>query len=97
MWNSIKYILFGAIVVSIMILFLHITAKNYLETRNNSIQEAIENNYTFYLDGNEINVENIDINQYQITIDNEKEKVFLTHKDTSYYPIPNNNTYIIYH
>lgn len=46
------------------------------------IENVTENadEYTFFLDGVEINFENIDINMYDVSFNEETKKVFLTRK-----------------
>ena len=46
-------------------------------------EKTIENNHneiTFYLDGEEVEYENIDLSLYQYTFNEEENKVFLTKK-----------------
>lgn len=45
-----------------------------------SIEAAYTENYDFYLDGNEVNENYIDINLYEFTIDEEEKCVYLTRK-----------------
>lgn len=40
--------------------------------------EFVENGYEIYLDGEPVDLDVIDINQYDVTIDHEKECIFLT-------------------
>ena len=43
---------------------------------------VIHNNYTFYVDGQEVDPDNIDKTFYKISYDDESKKVFLTHKSS---------------
>ena len=53
------------------------------------IPECIEDGYEVYLDGEEVDADTIDINMYQVSIDREKECIYLTKKDnnTSFLPV----------
>lgn len=51
---------------------------------------AIENEYTAYFDGQEIDINKIDLSQYEVTVNHEKEEVYITYKQkssSSMYPI----------
>lgn len=40
------------------------------------IQDAVDDGYKVYVDGQEVDVDNIDFDQYSIVVDKEKEKIF---------------------
>lgn len=40
------------------------------------VQNAVDNDYKVYVDGQKVDVDNIDFDQYSIVIDKEKEKIF---------------------
>ena len=59
---------------------------------NKSVESLIENrsDWTYYLDGEEISYENIDISNYNVSFNEEEQKVFLTRKadkKTTFFPI----------
>lgn len=41
-------------------------------------ERALDEGYSFYVDGSEVEPENVDRNQYEITFDDEANKVFLS-------------------
>lgn len=44
----------------------------------NEIKTDMQNGYELYLDGKEVKLENIDLNDYKIKIDNSKKKIILS-------------------
>ena len=44
------------------------------------LQKAINDNYTFYLDGQEVDVKTIDVNHYRVSYDEENHTVMLAQR-----------------
>ena len=44
------------------------------------IEESIDDSYIFYIDGKEVNRDNIDLSQYKIMIDHDRKAVYMTGK-----------------
>lgn len=44
------------------------------------IEESIDDSYVFYIDGQEVNRDNIDLSQYNVKIDHDKKAVYMTGK-----------------
>lgn len=70
----------GAIILVAMIMLLPfsvIIENEYLK----KIEQARETTgYTYFLDGREVDINKIDISQYQCTYDDENQRVFMTNK-----------------
>lgn len=84
------------ILISIIVIALVFFAVNLEEllccfTDYQSAEEiAIENEYAAYFDGQEIDINKIDLSQYEVTVNHEKEEVYITYKQkssSSMYPI----------
>ena len=48
-----------------------------------TVETKVNENYEIYLDGEPVELDNIDIKYYQMTVDNENEKIYLTKKNDS--------------
>ena len=44
------------------------------------VQAAVDDEYEVYVDGQEVDADNIDLDQYSIVVDKEKEKIFCSTK-----------------
>lgn len=44
------------------------------------VQTAVDDEYKVYVDGQEVDINNIDLDQYSIVVDKEKEKIFCSTK-----------------
>ena len=44
------------------------------------VQAAVDDEYEVYVDGQEVDIDNIDLDQYSIVVDKEKEKIFCSTK-----------------
>lgn len=44
------------------------------------VQAAVDGEYKVYVDGQEVDINNIDLDQYSIVVDKEKEKIFCSTK-----------------
>ncbi len=70
------YMLMGfsiILIISILITIAFFMKKKYIS----EIETYPDYGYTFYLDGNEIDISNIDINMYDISIDDKLKRVYL--------------------
>lgn len=60
-------------------LFWHANEANEANEKMQMVKESPEE-YSFYLDGEDVEYDKIDLDQYKITYDLESKKVFLTRK-----------------
>lgn len=59
---------------------LHITEKEIAEIKTTKVEAALESDYIPYLDGQIINPDTININDYIITVIDDKEIIVFRHK-----------------
>ena len=79
--------IFGGLLI-ISFLYGILVKSNFGVDKKNTLEYAIENDYTFYLDGEEIDEKKIDPEQYEFSIDGEKQTVYMTQKeDDTVFPI----------
>lgn len=81
--TSVQDFLSDCIAFSIVIFFIvlgFIGVQNVLYTKLLNEIESNKSNIIFYLDGKEVSPDTVDIKQYQISYDNESNKVFLTER-----------------
>lgn len=79
--------IFGGLLI-ISFLYGILVKSNFGVDEENTLEYAIENDYTFYLDGEEIDEKKIDPEQYEFSIDGEKQTVYMTQKeDDTVFPI----------
>ncbi len=77
--NSIlNYVSSAAVQSTVLVVgdSLYVMAEDALT--NITIEKAQNSTYTIYLDGQEVSKDAIDFNQYKITINDEKESIYLT-------------------
>lgn len=72
----------SSVVVMIATGFILIIFGSMIRTRAQTIlwSEALDNGYSFYLDGQEVDPELINRSDYRITYDEDSEQVILSHK-----------------
>ena len=80
-WNS----LVKDLVVSVCVIFIIASAlagaTSYgIYTYNKAIDYAVENDYEFYYNGTHVDKDKLNIDNYAVTINNEKNEVYLSDK-----------------
>lgn len=81
--NTINVMMKGVVIILIVALLWTISEYK-------SVPNLIEKGYEVYLDGEEVNADKVDINQYSISIDRENECIYLTesnHNGTTIFPM----------
>lgn len=82
--NKVMTILVVAIVVVMLFTTFTIplaqTAARMERGKRDKLEAAIENNYTAYLDGNEVDISKLNAYDYVVTIDNESKSIYLKDK-----------------
>lgn len=73
--------LFIGVIAGIMVLTgLMIPALHEHQIARDKFEAAIENDYTAYLDGDEVDISKIDTYNYVVTVDSESKSIYLTKK-----------------
>ena len=82
--NKVMTILVAAIVVVMLFITLTIPTVRALRraerVESDKLEAAIENNYTAYLDGDEVDISKLDTYNYVVTVDSEAKSIYLTEK-----------------
>lgn len=71
---------FAGLMILIMALITPLFYMYTVSTEKTNLESAYNENYNFYLDGTEVNKDYIDINLYEISINEEEKCVYLTRK-----------------
>lgn len=69
-----------------LIVFIAIGALSFYirgNAKTETIETKVNENYEIYLDGEPVELDNINIKYYQMTVDDENEKIYLTKKSDS--------------
>lgn len=54
--------------------------EHLVEERQRDIEIALEGDYSAYLDGVLVDVSKIDINQYSVSVNHEKQEIYMSYK-----------------
>ena len=91
LFDWLKPILLTTLFITMLVLATNLEEILCCFTDYQSAEEiAIENEYTAFLDGQEIDINKIDLSQYEVTVNHEKEEVYITYKqksNSSMYPV----------
>ncbi len=75
--------LFIALDVAIIFMFARKSNEDAAREKEAKWDYAVENGFTFYLDGREVDPGTVSMKQYDVEFDEEAKKVFLTSKTTA--------------
>lgn len=79
--------------VCVFLLFAFNGVLNYIEdlTGYQTAEEiAVENGYTAYFDGEEVDIDKLDLSQYDTSVNHETQTIYITYKqksNSSLYPV----------
>lgn len=80
-WNSLlKVLVVGVCAIFVIVSALAGATSYGIYTYNNAIDYAVENNYEFYYNGTHVDKDKLNIDDYTVTVNNEKNEVYLSDK-----------------
>ena len=79
----IVFALFIVLEVAIIFMFARKSNEDTAQEKEAKWDYAVENGFTFYLDGREVDPGTVSMKQYDVEFDEEAKKVFLTDKTTA--------------
>lgn len=80
-WNSlVKDLVVGVCAIFIIASALAGATSYGIYTYNKAIDYAVENDYEFYYNGTHVDKDKLNIDNYAVTINNEKNEVYLSDK-----------------
>lgn len=80
-WNSlVKDLVVGVCAIFIIASALAGATSYGIYTYNKAIDYAVENDYEFYYNGTHVDKDKLNIDDYTVTVNNEKNEVYLSDK-----------------
>lgn len=85
--NYISVLIFTGLMVLVMCFVPNFI--EYVENYKSDAQIAVENDYTAYFDGQEVDIDKLDLSLYNTSVDHDTKTVYITYKqkrNVSYIP-----------
>lgn len=80
-WNSLlKDLVVGVCAIFVIVSALAGATSYGIYTYNKAIDYAVENDYEFYYTGTHVDKDKLNIDDYTVTVNNEKNEVYLSDK-----------------